>query len=303
MNNIYILLPVHNRKLITERFIKCLCEQTYKLFHLILIDDGSTDGTEDMVRRFVDESRLTVLKGNGNLWWAGSLQLGINWLNKNSDKESLVLFINDDVTFNATFLENGVNFIIRKNNTLLLAKLFDRDAGKVIESGVTADLNKFTFNIAEDEKSINCLSTRGLFLRLKYANKIGGFCPGILPHYWSDYEFSIRAFRKGFNLATCDDVYLTEDKSCSGYHSLTNDSFSKFITRIFSKKTIPNPIYRSSFILLACPIQSMPVLLVKTWIKFFELLSVKMVGSFKRYLKYYFLKIMLVFNTKNGKSF
>ncbi|MCK5537931.1 MAG: glycosyltransferase family 2 protein, partial [Bacteroidales bacterium] len=38
---IYIILPVHNRKKITEKFIKCLVKQTYQDFKLILVDDGS----------------------------------------------------------------------------------------------------------------------------------------------------------------------------------------------------------------------------------------------------------------------
>lgn len=77
---IYILLPVHNRSAITEHFVNCLAAQTYRSYHLVLIDDGSTDGTADMVRAKIKE--ISVIKGDGNWWWAGSLQQGIDWLKK-----------------------------------------------------------------------------------------------------------------------------------------------------------------------------------------------------------------------------
>jgi glycosyltransferase involved in cell wall biosynthesis len=41
MKKVYILLPVHNRKEVTQSFIKCLNAQSVKDFHLVLIDDGS----------------------------------------------------------------------------------------------------------------------------------------------------------------------------------------------------------------------------------------------------------------------
>ena len=77
---IYILLPVHNRRELTRDFIDCLKAQTYQNFHLVLIDDGSTDGTDQMVRERIEN--LTVIRGNGDWWWAGSLQQGFNYLKK-----------------------------------------------------------------------------------------------------------------------------------------------------------------------------------------------------------------------------
>ncbi len=98
MSKIYILLPVHNRLEITRRFVHCLESQVYKNYHLLLIDDGSVDGTSQMVSGIV--RTLTVINGTGNLWWAGSLQRGIDWLKrKPADPNDVILMINDDVQF------------------------------------------------------------------------------------------------------------------------------------------------------------------------------------------------------------
>jgi len=73
---VYVLAPVHNRRATTEKFIRCLLAQTHVNWHLVLIDDGSKDGTEAMARALVRDTSLTVLRGTGNWWWAGSLQQG-----------------------------------------------------------------------------------------------------------------------------------------------------------------------------------------------------------------------------------
>ena len=64
-NKVYILLPVHNRKNFTLKFVSLLMLQDHKNYTLLLIDDGSTDGTDVAVLNELPQS--IVLKGNGNL--------------------------------------------------------------------------------------------------------------------------------------------------------------------------------------------------------------------------------------------
>ena len=40
---IHIIVPVHNRSNITNKFADCLLRQTYQNYNFILVDDGSTD--------------------------------------------------------------------------------------------------------------------------------------------------------------------------------------------------------------------------------------------------------------------
>lgn len=68
---LYIILPVNNRKETTKTFFDCLKRQTFQDFQIILIDDGSVDGTDKMVHSFYPESK--IIYGEGTLWWAGSL--------------------------------------------------------------------------------------------------------------------------------------------------------------------------------------------------------------------------------------
>jgi len=260
---VYILLPVHNRRAITEKIIDCLVAQSYTNFHLVLIDDGSTDGTGDMVKAKIDN--LSILRGEGNWWWAGSLQQGIDWLKQNKiENDEIVLFINDDVTFAPDFLQNGVHLLDHMAG-MLLPQTVNGKTGDVEETGVEANLRKLTFKTATAPERINCLPTRGLFMRMSELRKVGDFFPRMLPHYLSDYEFTIRAHRLGIPLATSPELVIASDDNTTGFRALDGQSFIDFLKKYFSIKSASNPIYLSAFVLLASPKLYIPWNLLKVW--------------------------------------
>jgi len=246
---IYIILPVHNRKDITELFIKSLVSQIYKEFKLILVDDGSTDGTDEMVLNYLPDS--IILKGDGNLWWAGGLHKGYEWIKENVNS-SQVLLINDDTIISEEFLKTGIDLLNKNDKTLFLAQAYDKNNNHV-DSGVHVDWDKLTFNQAKNKDEINCLSTRGLFLQVKDFLEIGGFYPLILPHYLSDYEFTIRAYNNGYKLKIEENLKLIFDTETTGYHKIKYKNYFDYLKKFFSKKYPNNPIYFISFLILACP--------------------------------------------------
>ena len=254
---LYILLPVHNRCEITKKFIDCLVAQTYQNFHLVLIDDGSIDGTEQMVREKIDN--LTVLKGNGSWWWAGCLQQGYDWLKENKINDSdTILIINDDVIIEKDFLAKGKSLLSAGNQSILLAQFRFSADSQPIETGIDADLKHLSFANASSPEKINCLSTRGIFLKWSDFLIIGGFHPRLLPHYWSDYEFTIRANRKGYKCLTSPEISLLPMLQESGRQDLDYSSFFSLLSSLFSTKSIPNPVHKISFIFLACPVKWWP---------------------------------------------
>jgi GT2 family glycosyltransferase len=264
-SKIYVLLPVHNRRATTEKFIRCLCAQTYGNWHLVLIDDGSSDGTEAMARGLVPS--LTVLHGQGNWWWAGSLQRGYEWLRQNRvAPKSLVLIANDDTEFEPDFLVNAVGAV--KPRSLVLARQFDRDTGDFVESGVHWNWRKLALTVVRGDGEINCFSTRGLFLRAADFMEIGGFHPVLLPHYLSDYEFTIRAHRRGFALLSAPEVFLRNDATLTGIHKVEGHSLIRTLLITLSRKSASNPLSWTSFILLACPPRYIPINILRVWRQF-----------------------------------
>lgn len=247
---VFVLLPVHNRREITRKFINCLAAQTYPKVQLVLIDDGSNDGTAEMVKEVIADAR--IIKGNGKWWWSGCMQAAYRWLHDHGPApEDLVLLVNDDITFESDFIANAVKTLEEIPQSLLGAQLRDPLTGDVRESGVHADLRRFEFHIAESPRQINCLPTRALLLRWVDMRRIGGFHPHMLPHYWADYEYTIRATNLGLRCVTHRAVFVTADLDATGDRDLDSLVGWHLVSRLFSIKTPLNPVYRTSFAILA----------------------------------------------------
>jgi GT2 family glycosyltransferase len=251
--SLIILLPVHNRREVTRQFIGCLQKQTFQDFHLILIDDGSTDGTADMVCGQIPSA--TVLRGTGAWWWGGSLQQGFLWLQSQALSESaMVLIINDDTTFDTSYLETAVAILKSKINTLLVSTAYGKQSNRQMDGGVFADWKHWKFHLVTEQIKINCASTRGLFLYASDFLSLGGFYPGMLPHYMSDYEFTVRAYRRGYILEADERLRIFVDEKTTGKHDFElTMSYLDFIKRLFSKKYMMQPFYMTTFAALACP--------------------------------------------------
>ena len=50
-----IIIPTHNRHALVMRAIDSILNQSYKNFELLIVDDGSTDKTEDAIRLYSDK--------------------------------------------------------------------------------------------------------------------------------------------------------------------------------------------------------------------------------------------------------
>ena len=47
-----VFTPTFNRKELLEKLYKSLQKQTFKDFEWLIVDDGSTDGTKEKVKKF-----------------------------------------------------------------------------------------------------------------------------------------------------------------------------------------------------------------------------------------------------------
>lgn len=259
---VHIILPVHNRREVTAKFVACLKRQTHRDFHLILVDDGCTDGTADMVGAEI--APLTVIRGDGNLWWGGALQAAYEWLTTRSDcAEDLVLIINDDTVFEADFLAAGVAALKHLPGALVVAHCYSLQTGKILDLGIHVDWMRLSFEQASPERPVNCLSTRGLFMTVAVFLRTGGFRPRLLPHYASDYEFTIRARRKGLELVADPMLKVWLDEDTTGYRDAPVGSFWAVVRTLFSKKTLANPVKWFFFIVLCCPKRWVPLCLMR----------------------------------------
>jgi predicted SAM-dependent methyltransferase len=199
-------------------------------------------------------------------WWAGCLQRGIRHLQEQSTKAlDVVLIANDDTSFPPDHVERAMQFLNANQGCMLLARTRNAATGAIEESGVCADLRTMTFREAIEQSDINCLPTRGLFLRWGDMKNVGGFHPVVLPHYWSDYEYTMRAIRKGLKGVTSETVWLRADLNLSGNRDLGALFGWRLVRELLSTKYLLNPMYKSSFVILACPPRWIASNLLRIW--------------------------------------
>ena len=72
-----VVLPVYNAEKFLRESIDSILSQTFKDFELIIINDGSTDSSEQIVQSYTD-SRIVYLKNDVNLKLIATLNRGIN---------------------------------------------------------------------------------------------------------------------------------------------------------------------------------------------------------------------------------
>lgn len=92
-----VLIACHNRRELTLRCLSVLQPLLDSLpaieGRIVLVDDGSTDGTTDAVRRAFPE--VVVVAGDGTLYWAGGMRLAFH--HAADRRADGYLLVNDDV--------------------------------------------------------------------------------------------------------------------------------------------------------------------------------------------------------------
>ena len=105
MKALTVFTPTYNRAHTLPRLYESLCRQTCNDFEWLVIDDGSNDGTEDLVRKWIGESLIQlryIYKENGGLY------TGYNTAYANIETELNVCIDSDDV-----MPEKAVEIILR----------------------------------------------------------------------------------------------------------------------------------------------------------------------------------------------
>jgi len=71
-----VIIPTYNRAHLVGRAIRSVLNQTYQDFELIVVDDASTDNTEEVIRSF-DDNRIRYIRHDENKGAAAARNTGI----------------------------------------------------------------------------------------------------------------------------------------------------------------------------------------------------------------------------------
>jgi GT2 family glycosyltransferase/SAM-dependent methyltransferase len=253
---VFAVIPVFNRLRFTRECIALLQAQTYAPLRIVVADGGSTDSTVQAVRsEFPD---VTVLTTEVELWWAGSMAMGIaHTLQAAEARDGYVLMINNDTRIGPDYVAGLVAASQRHGGAAVGALVVDsRDPARVLDAGEYIDWPTYTFpvkdRIAPGETfaaDVDVLPGRGSLVPLDWIRRAGNVDDQRWPHYLADYEFFVRLQRIGCPLVVTYDVRIEAHIEETGIKPTTGTvGFRKVWNEAFSRRSMSNVVDHWRFV-------------------------------------------------------
>ncbi len=212
---IFVLVPVFNRLVATKNLLGCLrVQRVSESMKIVVVNDGSTDGTDQWL---TEQSDVEVISGDGSLFWGGAVAIGIRQLLRKAAPDDWILLINNDTTVGEDFVQGllkaakkhapaAVGSVIRDENPpFRLLSIGPRiDRWRLSTADLLTEL--CAEQLAGGVVQVDALSGRGVLYPVAGLAAAGGMRPWLLPHYFADYELSLRVRKQGLKLLVCTGV-------------------------------------------------------------------------------------------------
>jgi GT2 family glycosyltransferase len=255
---VYALIPAHNNKPEVLQVLRCLERQRYGDLEVLLVDDGSTDGTGEEVRRRFP--RVRVLQGDGQLWWTGANVLGVSDVTERARTGDFILLLNNDVSMDDDYVGELVKCSEHLGRAIVGSTIVDDERRDCMVAGlrldrrlrVTEQTDAAAIRESEYDDQVDVLPGRGTLVPLEVFRRIGTFNRRRLPHYGADYEFSIRARRAGFRLAVSHRAKVYAKLRITGLYPPDRPriSFAECARLLCSRKSTANFRYYLNYVWL-----------------------------------------------------
>ena len=233
MIDISAVIPTYNRKDILLRTIKGLFEQTYPKdrFEIIIVDDGSDDGTEESVRafhklpqQFSHPSIIYLRQSPDKKGPAAANNLGI----MNASGEYILLLNNDVIADSHLIEEHMKTHKICKSLRMQAPTKDFIVQGRVINTSSLEDLKKGHqgYSGGYSNISFGYFTTWNISVKKQLLIDAGLFDEDFRDLCWEDVEFGFRLRKMG--------IKQINNKDAFGYH-FRHEFFMKDIDKIKDK--------------------------------------------------------------------
>ncbi len=205
--SVSFIVPVHNNKEDTREFLESVRRLSYPNCWVIIIDDGSTDGTEEMLKQEYPE--VLVLKGDGNLWWTGATNIGIEKAIELEMQYVVVGGVNDTVV-EPEFISALVDAAEKNPKTIPAPKVYYySEPDKIWQAGCETNwLKGGCIHIGYGEIDhgqhskpceVDC-ATLGMLVNTAFFKDFGMMDAKNFPQYWGDADLMCRARKAGYRI-------------------------------------------------------------------------------------------------------
>lgn len=266
---IYIVTPVYNRKEFTRNYLRALRKQTNMDFKIVIIDDGSTDGTPEMIIK--DFPEVILLKEKGNLWWAEATNIGVRYAL--SHEAEYIMTLNDDTLPEEDYIEKMLYWAQKTPDALLGALAINVKDNTIIFGGEnrswkTSKSIYVNDTLSDEERhglhSVNMFPGRGLLIPKKVFELVGLYDSKNFPQTIADNDFTHRAYNHGFKIYCNYDarIKIYPDESAS-VKIKNKKSLKNYYEHLFGIRGGGNLIWFSKCVIKNCPKEYLVVFMAK----------------------------------------
>ncbi len=147
-----VILPNYNKLSFLEESIKSVVGQTFKNWHMYIIDDCSTDGSLSVIKNFLTLPNITLIKLSKNMGPSFCRNYGMR-----ISKSKYISFIDSDDTWKKDKLEKQIYFMEKNNFSFTYTDYtpFFQKGEKKFYKKQTNLVETFNFNSFIRNSSIN----------------------------------------------------------------------------------------------------------------------------------------------------
>jgi len=123
-----VIIPTYNREKKLPKAINSVIKQTYKKWELIVVDDRSTDDTQELVKRYVSkDKRIRYVKNTHKQGPSGARNQGMELA-----KGKYIAFLDSDDEWLKHHLKESVAVLDKGTVDLCASLVYERTKGKLI---------------------------------------------------------------------------------------------------------------------------------------------------------------------------
>lgn len=206
---ISVIMPAYNAEPYIKQAIESILLQSYKNFELIIVNDGSSDRTRDIVLSFTDH-RIRLIDNDGNKGIVYSLNRGV----KEASGKYIARMDSDDISLPERF-EKQLEYIVKNKLDLIgcMTKRIDMQ-----ENCIISIANKsYSPDIIKRCLKYDCCIAHPTWLAKKIVfQKLNGYRE---MRACEDYDFLLRTIKSNFKVGICDSVQLLYRENTKGISS------------------------------------------------------------------------------------
>jgi len=233
-----IIFATYNSEHSIEECLRCINEQKYKNIELIIVDDCSTDNTNEIIKKNPYKfNKYYYIHNDNKLGEAKSLNKAIRKANG-----ELIYFIASDIYVKKNALYKAVYFLQNKPHVIiaLMGSVYNVDKGYWSELRHLTMLGGFQ---RKNVRELNNFSFNNLLIRRELFNKKQGL---LNSSRCADVHFSTKLKQKGFRFYYFPKLEVLHDHPLNNYMDYIN--FIKKSSFGYTYIRIKNPKIHYNFI-------------------------------------------------------